>query len=113
MLEKYVEPVTFRRAMQFDDDGFPIPDEGREVTVSCRVQPLVLDEDTGRDRDGTFTELRVFAPAGTSVDSETVVVIRSDEYRVEAPPHDWHQYRRAALSSHRPSVVFVAKRGVG
>lgn len=113
MLAKYVEPVQFKRAKQFDDDGFPIKGTGGSSTVMCRVQPLVLEQDIGRDHDGTFTELRIFAPAGTPVDSETVVTVRGKDFQVKEPPHDWSQFRRPLVASHRPSVVFVAQRGEG
>lgn len=106
------EPVTIRQPHAVDDDGNRV--EGTEsVTVTCRVQPLVLDEDVGRDREGTFTELRVFAPGGTLVTAQSEVEIRGELFRVSEPPHDWSAYRRPALARHRPSVVFIAKRGEG
>lgn len=111
MIEAF-EPVTIQDRPVVDDDGYPVGG-GDPVTVTCRVQPLVLDEDVGRDRQGTYTELRVFAPAGTRVTSRSQVMIRGEWFDVADPPHDYSLYRRPAMRRHRPSVVFVAKRGEG
>ena len=106
------EPVTIQDRPVVDDDGYAVGG-GDPVTVNCRVQPLVLDEDVGRDREGTYTELRVFAPAGTRVSASSEAMIRGEWFRVSEPPHDWSAYRRPVMRRHRPSVVFVAKRGEG
>ena len=106
------EPVTIQDRPTTDDDG-NLVGGGDPVTVTCRVQPLVLDEDVARDKDGTFTELRVFAPAGTRVTARSEVWILGVLFRVSEPPHNWSMYRRPVLARHRPSVVFIAKRGEG
>ena len=106
------EPVTIQDRATVDDDGYPVGG-GDPVTVNWRGQPLGLDEDVGRDREGTYTELRVFAPAGTCVSASSEAMIRGEWFRVSEPPHDWSAYRRPVMRRHRPSVVFVAKRGEG
>ena len=106
------EPVEIRDRPQVDDDGDLIPGTG-SVTVTCRVQPLVLDQDVGVDREGTAEQLRVFAPSGTAVDAESEVVICGRVFRVVEPPHDYAAFRRPRLARHRPSTVFVCERGEG
>lgn len=110
---KYTEPVELIEPRVFDADGLPVGGGRGGERVYVRVQPLVLDEDAGRDRSGTYSELRVFAPAGTRVVEGMKVLIRGDEYRVEEVAWDWSEFRRPVLFSHRPSVVFVVKRGDG
>jgi hypothetical protein len=106
------EPVEIRDRPQVDDDGDLIPGTG-SVTVTCLVQPLVLDQDVNVDREGTSEQLRVFAPAGTSVSAESEVVIRGRVFRVVEPPHDYAAFRRPRLARHHPSTVFVCERGEG
>lgn len=106
------EPVVIRQREQVDDDGNAVGG-GDPVTVTCRVQPLVLNQDVGLDREGTTEQLRVFAPAGTVVDAETEVQIRGNWFTVLDPPHNYAQYRRPSLARHRPSTVFTCERGAG
>lgn len=107
------EPVVIRQRAGVDDDGRKTP-PGPSTEKLCRVQPLVLDQDIGTDREGTREELRVFAPAGTDVTDESEARIRGRWYRVTKPPHDYAAYRRPVLARrHRPSVVFVCERGAG
>ncbi|RAV34920.1 hypothetical protein [Corynebacterium heidelbergense] len=110
---KYTEPVELIEPRAVDDDGLPVSGGGGRVVVNARVQPLVLDEDAGRDRSGTYTELRVFAPAGTRVVEGMMAVIRGEVFRVEEPSWDWSRFRRPVFAAHSPSVVFVVKRGEG
>lgn len=106
------EPVEIRQRPEVDEYGVPAG-HGSSVTVTCRVQPLVLAQDVGQDREGAFVQLRVFAPSGTVVDDDSEVLIRGEWFTVLEPPHDFAAFRRPALSRHRPSVVFVCQRGEG
>lgn len=106
------EPVEIRSRAETDEYGRPLA-PGSSVTVTCRVQPLVLAQDVGQDREGTMMQLRVFAPSGTVVDADSEVLIRGEWFSVMEPPHDFAVFRRPALSRHRPSVVFTCKRGEG
>lgn len=113
MTNNYHEPVIFQQAPQFDIDGFPVGGSDKKLRVLCRVQELTLRQDIGRDKDGAVKEYRVYAPSDTDVDRQTEVTIRGEIYRVDEPPHDHAAFRRPMFGRHKPSVVFVAKRGEG
>lgn len=106
------EPVEIRGPSTTDDFGH-VSTSGDSVTVTCRVQPLVLAQDVGVDREGVFETLRVFAPAGTVVRSGCEVKIRGEWFTVLEPPHNFAEFRRPALGRHRPSLVFTCSRGEG
>ena len=97
----------------FDDDGYPLPG-GDDVTVhGCMVQRNVTADDVSRDRDGATEDLRVFAPAGTSIARERHVMIRGERYRIVGIPFDWSSGRRPVFAAHRPRVEFTVTRGEG
>lgn len=112
MIDAY-EPVEIRSRPQVDDDG-NLTDPGEDTrTVICRVQPLILSTDITVDQEGTSAKLRVFAPAGTTVDENSEVKIRGEWYQVMEPPHNYATYRRPAVRRHRPSTVFTCERSEG
>ncbi|MGX1598590.1 hypothetical protein ACWIDS_16190 [Dietzia maris] len=96
-----------------DDDGYPLPGTADKTVEGCTVQLNVTGDDVARDRDGTVTELRVFAPPGTVIDEKRLVEIRGKTWRVDGIAFDWSINRRALLARHRPRVEFVVKRGEG
>lgn len=61
---------------------------------------------------GDITKLQVLAPPGTAVKDGDVVVIRGQEYLVQArESFDYSHGRRPAVRHHSPKVIFIAERG--
>lgn len=96
-----------------DDDGYPRPGTADTVVPGCTVQLNVTGDDVSRDRDGTVTKLRVFAPPGTVVDEGQLVEVRGQTWRIDGVVFDWSTNRRPVLARHRPRVEFVVNRGEG
>lgn len=94
-----------------DDYGYPLPGGADREIVARRIQPLNLEEMSDEDRDGTVDALRVWCDPGSEVRQGDEVDIRGLVYKVVKTPWDWSRNRRPALSSHRPSLVFDARRG--
>lgn len=108
------ETVTVQpRSGGVDAYGYPLPPGSPRHIEGCVVQPTVLSQDSGRDRTGQVLEYRVIAPAGTVIEDKDAVLIRGRRFTVTAEAFDYSTHRRPALSSHRPRVEFIAKRGEG
>lgn len=96
-----------------DDDGYPLPGTADVEVPGCIVQLASTDESRELDRTAQLESLRVFAPAGTVIESDRVVRIRGQVYRVVGIPFDWSITRRPVLGAHRPRVEFTVERGEG
>lgn len=61
---------------------------------------------------GDITKLQVLAPPGTEVKDGDTVVIRGEDYRVQArKSFDYSPGRRPAVRHHTPKVIFIVERG--
>lgn len=72
-----------------------------ETTITqCNVQPFKLAEklnfEDNREREFTRSALRVYAPAGTDVDPDDIIVYRGKQYDVFGFSGEWFDFDAVA-----------------